>query len=97
MEHILAQAKKVSEQADIFVVTSEETPLQFEANRLKHAQSKQGTLVAVRVVRKRAGESLAPGSQGVTDYLATMGGLETTTMETGHYIGCPLRFDETAA
>ncbi len=34
---------------------------------------------------------------GVTDYLATMVGLETTTIETGHYIGFPLRFDETAA
>jgi hypothetical protein len=34
---------------------------------------------------------------GVSDYLATMVGLETTTIETGHYIGFPLRFDETAA
>lgn len=34
---------------------------------------------------------------GVTDYVQTMVGLETTTIETGHYIGFPLRFDETAA
>ena len=34
---------------------------------------------------------------GYQDWLATMVGLETTTIETGHYIGFPLRFDETAA
>ncbi|MBI2895776.1 MAG: CehA/McbA family metallohydrolase [Deltaproteobacteria bacterium] len=33
---------------------------------------------------------------GLGDYLATMVGLETTTIEVGHYIGFPLRFDELA-
>src|SRR3989338_6503046 len=50
MEHILARARKVAEEADVFVVVSEETPVQFEANRLKHIQSKQSTSVALRVV-----------------------------------------------
>lgn len=50
MERILARAKKVAEEADVFVVVSEETPVQFEANRLKHIQSKQNTTVALRVV-----------------------------------------------
>lgn len=50
MERILAQAKKVAEEADVFVIASEETPVQFEANRLKHIQSKQSTSVALRVV-----------------------------------------------
>ncbi len=52
MEEILAKAKKVSEEADVFVVSSEETPVQFETNRLKHIQSKQSTSVALRVVRQ---------------------------------------------
>lgn len=50
MERILARAKKVAEVADVFVVVSEETPVQFEANRLKNIQSKQSTTVALRVV-----------------------------------------------
>ncbi len=51
MESILTQAKKVAEEAEVFMVSSEETPVQFEANRLKHIQSKQGSSLALRVVR----------------------------------------------
>ena len=52
MENILAQAKKVAEEAEVFTVSSEETPVQFEANRLKHIQSNQSTSVALRIVRQ---------------------------------------------
>jgi len=52
VEDILAQAKKVAEEAEVFTVSSEETPIQFEANRLKHIQSKQSTSVALRIVRQ---------------------------------------------
>ncbi|MFC2052627.1 PmbA/TldA family metallopeptidase, partial [Chloroflexota bacterium] len=52
MENILARAKKVAEEAEVFMVSSEETPVQFEANRLKHMQSKQSTSVALRIVRQ---------------------------------------------
>jgi len=52
MENILAQAKKVAEGAEVFTVSLEETPVQFEANRLKHIQSKQGTSVALRIVKQ---------------------------------------------
>ncbi len=52
MENILAQAKKVAEEAEVFMVSSEETPVQFEANRLKHIQSKQSTNVVLRIVRQ---------------------------------------------
>ena len=51
MEQILAQAKRVAEEAEAFVVSSEETPVQFEANRLKHIQSKQSSYVALRIIR----------------------------------------------
>ena len=52
MENILAQAKKVAEEAEVFMVSSEDTPVHFEANRLKHIQSKQSTSVALRIVRQ---------------------------------------------
>ncbi|GAH81445.1 unnamed protein product, partial [marine sediment metagenome] len=52
MENILAQAKKVAEEAEAFLVSSEETTAQFEANRLKHIQSKQSTSLALRIVRQ---------------------------------------------
>ena len=51
MEDILAQVKKVAEAAEVFVLSSEETPVQFEANRLKHIQSKHSRSVALRIIR----------------------------------------------
>jgi PmbA protein len=52
VEDILARARKVAEAAEVFMVTSEETPVQFEANRLKHIQSKQASFVALRIIRE---------------------------------------------
>lgn len=60
MEDILKQARKVAEEAEVFMVSSEETPVQFEANRLKHIQHKQSTSVALRIVRQgRIGYAVA--------------------------------------
>ena len=64
MENILTQAKKVAEEAEVFAVSSEETPVQFEANRLKHIQSKQSTSVALRIIREgRIGYATATASE----------------------------------
>jgi len=52
VENILARAREVAEEAEVFVVSSEETPVEFETNRLKHIQSKQSTTVALRIVKK---------------------------------------------
>ncbi len=52
MENILAQAKRVAEEAEVFMVSSEETPVQFEANRLKSIQGKQNTSVALRIIKE---------------------------------------------
>ncbi len=52
MEQLLAQAKKVAEEAEVFMVSSEETPVQFETNRLKHIQSKQSSYVALRIIKE---------------------------------------------
>ena len=51
MEKILALAKKVAEEAEVYMVTSEETPVQFESNRLKNIQHKQSQSVALRIVK----------------------------------------------
>ncbi|MCJ7763750.1 MAG: TldD/PmbA family protein [Dehalococcoidales bacterium] len=66
MEKILERAKKVAEAAEVFVVTSEETPVQFEANRLKHIQSRQSQIVALRIIRKgRVGYSVTTNHDNI--------------------------------
>jgi len=60
VENILAQAKKVAEEAEVFTVSSEETQVQFEANRLKHIQSKQSSSEALRIIKQgRVGYALS--------------------------------------
>jgi PmbA protein len=51
VERLLAQAKKAAEAAEVFTVSAEETTAQFEANRLKHIQSKQSTHLALRIIK----------------------------------------------
>ncbi|MEK7353075.1 MAG: TldD/PmbA family protein, partial [Chloroflexota bacterium] len=52
LEEILSRAKKVAEEAEVFMVSSEDTSVQFETNRLKHVQSKQSVSVSLRVIKK---------------------------------------------
>lgn len=52
MEEILARARKVAEAAEVFMVTSEDTSVHWEANRLKHVQSKQSQSVSLRIIKK---------------------------------------------
>ncbi len=51
MEQILARAKKVAAEAEVFQVSSEETQVRFEANRLKQLQTSQSTSVALRIIK----------------------------------------------
>ncbi len=51
MEEILAKAKKAAEEAEVFMVSSEDTSVHFETNRLKHVQSKQSVSVSLRVIK----------------------------------------------
>lgn len=51
MKEILELARRQAEKADVYLVSSEETPVVFEANRLKNIMSKQSTVVALRVVK----------------------------------------------
>ncbi|MDP2918823.1 MAG: metallopeptidase TldD-related protein [Dehalococcoidia bacterium] len=51
MEEILARALKAADEAEVFVTSAIETPVQFETNRLKHIQTKQSRMVTLRVIK----------------------------------------------
>jgi PmbA protein len=86
MENILAQAKKVAEEAEVFMVSLEETPVRFEANRLKNIQSKQSSGVALRIVRQgRIGYA-------VTTDLDDSQHLVDMAVETAEF-GMPVKFE----
>ena len=76
MEKILALAKKVAEEAEVYMVSSEETPVQFESNRLKNTQYKQSQTVALRVIKNgktgyATSTSMENARQLVDDAIAT--------------------------
>ena len=51
MEEILDRAMKAADEAEVFIASTEETPVQFESNRLKHVQSKQSKVITLRIVK----------------------------------------------
>jgi PmbA protein len=51
VESILELAKKAADEAEVFVVTASETPVAFEANRLKALEAKESMSISLRVVR----------------------------------------------
>jgi PmbA protein len=51
MDEILTRARALVDEAEAYIITSENTPIQFETNRLKHAQTHQSTVVALRVIK----------------------------------------------
>jgi len=71
VESILNQAKKLAEEAEVFMVSSEETPVHFETNRLKHVQSRQSSSVALRIIKNGkigyATTTESGDSQGLVD------------------------------
>ena len=86
MEDILALAKKVAEEAEVFKVSSEETPVRFEANRLKHIQAKQSSRIALRIVKNgRIGYAMTTGSGDSQD-------LVDMAVETAQF-GMPTKFE----
>jgi len=63
MEQILARAKKAAAEAEVFQVSSEETQVRFEANRLKQLQTSQSTSVALRIIKNgRIGYATTTGA-----------------------------------
>lgn len=51
LEKLLAVAKEHTEDAEVFYSSAIDTPVIFEANRLKQLQTNESTLVALRIVR----------------------------------------------
>lgn len=51
MEDILERAKKVAEEAEVFLVSIRETPVGFEANRLKRLETRESTSISLRIIR----------------------------------------------
>jgi len=51
MEELLERAKKVADEAEVFLVSSKETPIGFEANRLKMLETRESTAVSLRIVK----------------------------------------------
>lgn len=51
LEEILSRAKKSAEQAEVFFSAVADTPVIFEANRLKQLQANDGMIVALRLVK----------------------------------------------
>jgi len=65
---ILRSARKVAEQAELFLVSSRVTPIQFEANELKQVQSKESSSIALRIFREgRIGFATASGECGLEE------------------------------
>ena len=52
MEKLLDQARKVSQDAEVFFVSSQSTEAVFEANRLKQVQTKESAGSALRLIRE---------------------------------------------
>ena len=65
MEHlleILRSAQKVAEQAEVFWVCTQETPVHFEANKLKQVQTRESASIALRIFKEgKIGFSAANG------------------------------------
>jgi len=71
VEDILAKASSIAEEAEVFVTSSDEIPVEFEANRLKHIQSKQSSNVALRIIKDgRLGYSTSTSIDDVDDLIA---------------------------
>ena len=51
MDHILELAKRKAEQAEVYRMTRRETPVTFEANRLKMLQTRETSGAALRIVK----------------------------------------------
>jgi PmbA protein len=63
MERVLALAQKAAAEAEVYQVTSEETQVRFEANRLKQLHTSQSTGVALRIIKDgRTGYATASGA-----------------------------------
>jgi PmbA protein len=62
LEEILRSARARADEAEVFLVSSRSTPIQFEANELKQIQTKERSSIALRIFREgRIGFAAASG------------------------------------
>ena len=67
IEGILSMAKKRAQEAEVFVSSVDDTPVIYEANRLKQLQTNQSMVVALRIVKDgRIGLSTATTLDDIT-------------------------------
>ncbi len=86
MENILDRAKKKADAAELYILTSSSTPVQFETNRLKHIESRESTVLALRVIKNgRIGYAVTTGTGGGE-------GLVDAAVETAEF-GQPAKFE----
>ena len=81
LEEVLRSARKAAEQAEVFSVSSQATPVKFEANELKQVQTKESASTALRIFREgRIGFATASGGGDV-------GALVDMAVETSQFGG----------
>ncbi len=51
MEELLDRARKVADEAEVFSVVYQETPVGFESNRLKRLETRQGQSLSLRLIK----------------------------------------------
>ena len=51
LEDVLTQSQRVAEEAECFLVRSQQTPVGFEANRLKMLETKESSSVSLRIIK----------------------------------------------
>lgn len=62
---VLRSARREADQAEVFLVSSRATTIQFEANELKQVQTKESSSIALRIFREgRIGFATASGEGG---------------------------------
>jgi len=67
-EELLDLARKAADEAEVYMVTSEETPVTFEANRLKGIMTRQSRNIALRIIKDgRIGFAVAAGPEHAQD------------------------------
>ncbi len=70
-ENVLEMAAKAAEQAEVYMLTYEETPVAFEGNRLKSIMTRQSSGIALRIIKNgRIGFASTMGEQGWQDLVA---------------------------
>ncbi len=71
MEELLEQARKVADEAEVFSISHVETDAVFEANRLKHVQSRETSGKALRLIKEgRIGFSASNRTNGAKELVA---------------------------